>query len=57
MITTILGPGILVIGLSALTNCNTVAMQDSTSSAAISQNIITGEAQQMQELLTQYQDQ
>jgi uncharacterized protein HemX len=57
LITAVLGLGIVVIGFSALTNRNTVAMQDSASSAAISQNISTGDAQQTQALLTQYQAQ
>ena len=56
-ITAVLGLGILVIGFSALTNRNTVTMQDTASSASISQNISTGEAQQMQALLGQYQAQ
>jgi len=57
MITAVLGLGILVIGTSALTNRNTVVMQDTASSASLSQNISATDAQQMQETLSQYQAQ
>ena len=55
LITAVLGLGILLLGLSTLTNRNTVAMQDSPS--AVTQNISSGDVQQMQSLIDQYQTQ
>jgi uncharacterized protein HemX len=57
LITAVLGLGILLLGFSTLTNRNTVAMQDSP--ASVTQNVSagTGDVQQMQSLINQYQTQ
>jgi uncharacterized protein HemX len=57
LITAVLGIGILVIGFNALSNRNTVTTQDSPASAALAQTISTGDTQQMQDQIAQYQAQ